>query len=79
MSDQSPSTRRPVRRRPNIVAFFATGVLLGILIGGFIGLRSDTGNYSQGSAIALLAVIGAMVGALIAGIAIALIEYRSLR
>ncbi|MDQ2852963.1 hypothetical protein V3G39_04495 [Dermatophilaceae bacterium Sec6.4] len=79
MSDQSPNRMRPVRRAPNIVAFLASGALIGLLVGGFIGIRANTGNYTQSTAIALLAVIGAIVGAVVGGVAVALIEYRSLR
>jgi len=79
VSEQSQNPRRPVRRAPNIAAFLITGTLIGLFVGVLLGLQATGTGYSQSTAVALIAVIGAIVGAIVAGVAIALIEYRSLR
>lgn len=79
MSDSPPNLPRPVRRAPNIVAFLVSGTVIGIVVGALVGLQATSDNYTQISAIGLMAVIGAVVGAIVAGVAVALIEYRALR
>ena len=79
MSEQPQNSRRPVRRAPNIVAFLITGTTIGLVVGALLGLQATGTDYSQITAIGLMAVIGAVTGAIVAGVAVALIEYRSLR
>ncbi len=79
MSEQPETPARPVRRAPNIVAFLLTGTFIGIVVGGLLGLQATGLDYSRVTAAGLMAVIGGVIGAIAGGVAVALIEYRSLR
>ncbi len=68
-----------MRRAPNIVAFLLTGVVLGIAIGSLVAVRSTTGNYSHGGAVGLLAIVGGVLGGIVAGVVVVLLDRRSAR
>jgi hypothetical protein len=70
------------RRHPNFVAFIATGVILGFVVGSFVGSRGDNTtefghSYSSGSAVMFLGVLGACVFGLVAAVVAVLLDKRS--
>ncbi|TPG16878.1 hypothetical protein [Pedococcus bigeumensis] len=71
----------PTRRYPNFVAFIATGVILGFVVGSLIAYRSDDGttyghDYSVTSAVLFLGVAGAFVFGLLAAVVAVLLDRR---
>jgi len=73
----------PTRRRPNFVAFIATGAILGFVVGSVIayfGSGRDTTEYgrsfSDSSAVLFLGVLGACVLGLAAAVLAVLLERR---
>ena len=75
-----PPTRR---RRPNFVAFIATGAILGFVVGSayaYLGGSRDTTEYgrsfSDSSAVLFLGLLGACVLGLAAAVLAVLLERR---
>jgi hypothetical protein len=69
------SARR--RRDPSFTAFLVTGALLGFAAGAAASLRGGAaGGYTEGSALAYLGVVGAGLGALLAGVVAVLLDRR---
>lgn len=70
---QTPSTPRgpgqSPRRSVNIVAFIATGVVLGAIGGGIIDMFGPAApTYNNASSLAFLAAVGALIGGLLGGV-----------
>lgn len=68
-------------RIPNYKRFLLTGAIIGLLVGGWFGLRdpggpsyNETMQYSMGTAVAFLAALGAFLGAGIAGVIAILLD-----
>jgi hypothetical protein len=73
----------PTRRRPNFVAFIATGAILGFVLGSVVahfGGGRDTTEYgrsfSDSSAVLFLGILGACVLGLVAAVVAVLLERR---
>lgn len=70
---QTPSaprgTGRSPRRSVNIVAFIATGVVLGAIAGGVIDMFGPAApTFNNSSSLAFLAAVGALIGGLLGGV-----------
>ena len=68
-------------RTPNFMRFLVTGAVLGLIVGGWLGLREPGGpsytvakTYDVGTAVLFLGVLGAFLGAGIAGIVALLLD-----
>lgn len=65
------------RREPRVLAFVATGAVLGSLLGSLIHVvNSDNGQYSARTALGYLAVFGLLIGALLGAVAAAAVAGR---
>lgn len=75
-----PRTQRPPtgrRRAPDFKRFIITGVVLGFVAGGIASVAGDQApGYGAGSQIGYLGVMGAFLGALIAGLVAVLLDRR---
>ena len=80
----SPS-RRPRRGAPRVWRWIGTGAFLGfLLLGGVSVFTSNTGGasgttYTASTAVGLMGVLGAFLGALVAGVVLALVLGREER
>ncbi|MBM6545215.1 hypothetical protein JNO54_03535 [Janibacter sp. YIM B02568] len=81
----SPTRRRPRRGAPRVWRWIGTGAFLGFLVLGGVSLfTSNTGGasgttYTASTAVGLMGVLGAFLGALVAGVVLALIMGREER
>ena len=70
------------RRRPNFVAFIATGAILGFVIGSVVSYLTPENtteygsSYSAGTAVLFLGVAGAFVFGLLAAVVAVLLDRR---
>lgn len=70
------STER--RRTPNFKRFLVTGVVLGFFVGAAVAVVGDPApSYAASSQLGYLGVMGAALGALLAGALAALLDRRS--
>ncbi|MFX0538567.1 hypothetical protein ACQBAT_13380 [Ornithinimicrobium sp. Y1847] len=77
---QGPQGPLPVRRRPDMVRFLATGAILGFLIGAvisYVGPEVPTSSLLQ--QIILLGIIGGLLGAFLASVVYLVVDRRSTR
>ncbi len=68
-------------RIPNYKRFLLTGAIIGLVVGGWIGLREpggpsyhETAQYSMGTALLFLGALGAFLGAGAAGVLAILLD-----
>lgn len=74
---QARSTRRRVRRTPNVVPFLLTGGIIGFVVGAIIGAVGDdapTSHYSHTTSIGFIAFLFAALGVLLGAIAALIAE-----
>lgn len=69
------------RRQPNFVAFISTGVIVGFVVGSFVGSRGPViteygHSYTSGSAVMFVGVLGACVFGLLAAVVAVLLDRR---
>ena len=70
-------TTRARRRSPNFKRFIITGALLGFLAGFIVSVIGDPApSYGGGSQLGYLGVMGAALGALVAGFVGVLVDRR---
>jgi hypothetical protein len=65
------------RRAPNFTRFLATGAILGFIVGSavaFFGRQAP--GYGEGAAVAYLGLLGAGLGAMLAGVVAVLLDRR---
>ena len=65
------------RRSPNFMRFLATGAILGFVAGSavaFFGQQAP--GYGEGAAVAYLGLLGAALGAMLAGVVAVLLDRR---
>ena len=78
--DQPGPQHVPVRRRPDLVRFLVSGVILGAVLGGLLGwLGPDASGRTQVQEVVLLSAVGAILLALLAAVAYLLADRSSLR
>ena len=70
----------PVRRRPDLVRFLATGAVIGAVLGGLLGwLGPDAAGRTQVQEVVLLAAVGAIFVGLLAAVAYLVADRSSMR
>ena len=70
-----PASGRP--RSPDFKRFLISGVILGFVVGGALSVIGDEApGYGAGSQIGYLGVMGAFLGALVAGLVAVLLDRR---
>ena len=68
----------PVRRRPNVLMFVLTGVVLGIIAAVVVAnLPTDDANYSMMTTFGYFAAIFGLLGAMLGGIVGVLLDRRA--
>lgn len=72
---QRPRAAR--RSSPDFKRFIITGVVLGFIAGGVVALRGDAApGYDASSQLGYLGVLGAFLGAVLAGVVAVLLDRR---